>query len=568
MPTPKLTPAAAYIRMSGRQQDKSPAEQRAEITKLAAREGFAIVEFFTDEAITGDSSADERPGLAALVAGAKAGKFSVILAWHTNRISREDPMDALPTYNALRKAGVGLITCGEGRIDLESFTGQLLLFINQKGSNDFLVEMSAKTLRGRIANAKAGGHNGGPAIFGMDRGLFDADARLVRRLQPGEYVRQAGHRVHLLPSTDQAKIGAVRFAFERFDRADIGLRDLARKMEAKGFPSPAGKGWTHSNVGRLLRTRAYAGTARWGATASGKYHTACGDDIVPVNGKRGKRRKPEPDAISVDGAHEGLVSVALFNRVQSKLPKSTPYHPKRKAGYPLAGLIYCQHCQQPMYGSALHSKSGDKEYVYPQYICSTYAKRNGPTNGTCGRHPIDADLVLGWLTQKLQEIYLGPGRDALVREIKQQLKTEPKANKSDVERLQKRVVGLDREVSRLVKAIRTLDAAELVEELALVQAERDRVKAELAEAGKLTSSVDLDAEAERIADHLGEIGEQLTDSDPAVLREVLRQFVSRITCRWETTKVKTRTCSRLIGGTVELQPQTPFSVIEGVAQAS
>jgi len=28
------------IRMSGKQQDKSPAEQRAEITKLAAREGF------------------------------------------------------------------------------------------------------------------------------------------------------------------------------------------------------------------------------------------------------------------------------------------------------------------------------------------------------------------------------------------------------------------------------------------------------------------------------------------------------------------------------------------------
>ena len=35
-----LIPAAAYIRMSGRQQDKSPAEQRAEITKLAAREGL------------------------------------------------------------------------------------------------------------------------------------------------------------------------------------------------------------------------------------------------------------------------------------------------------------------------------------------------------------------------------------------------------------------------------------------------------------------------------------------------------------------------------------------------
>ena len=158
--------------MSGRQQDKSPAEQRAEITKLATREGFTIVEWFTDEAITGDSSTSSRPGLAALLTAAKAGTFKVVLAWHTNRVSREDPMDAIVFYNQVRKAGVGLHTCCEGPIDLEDFAKQLLLFINQKASNDFLIEMSAKTLRGRIANAKAGGHNGGPAVYGMDRGLF------------------------------------------------------------------------------------------------------------------------------------------------------------------------------------------------------------------------------------------------------------------------------------------------------------------------------------------------------------------------------------------------------------
>ena len=220
---------------------------------------------FTDEAITGDSSTDARPGLAALLAGAKAGKFKLVLAWHTNRVSREDPMDAIVFYNQLRKAGVGLHTCCEGAIDLASFTGQLVLFVQQKGSNDFLTEMSAKTLRGRIANAKAGGHNGGPAVYGMDRGLFDPAGKLVRRLQKGEYIRQAGHRVHLLPCTDQSKIDAVSYAFERYDKADIGFRDLAWELEAKGFPSPRGKGWTHHNVAHLLRTRAYVGTARWGA---------------------------------------------------------------------------------------------------------------------------------------------------------------------------------------------------------------------------------------------------------------------------------------------------------------
>src|SRR5208282_5836232 len=145
--------------MSGRQQDKSPAEQRDEITKLAVREGYRIVLWFTDEAITGDSSTETRAGLADLLTAAKAGKFKVVLAWHTNRISREDPMDAVVFYNRLRKAGVGLHTCAEGAIDLDSFTAQLLLFVNQKASNDFLIELSAKSLRGKIANAKAGGFN-------------------------------------------------------------------------------------------------------------------------------------------------------------------------------------------------------------------------------------------------------------------------------------------------------------------------------------------------------------------------------------------------------------------------
>jgi regulator of replication initiation timing len=169
-------------------------------------------------------------------------------------------------------------------------------------------------------------------------------------------------------------------------------------------------------------------------------------------------------------------------------------------------------------------------------------------------------------------VYLGPGRDALVQEIRKQLKAEPKANKRDVARLEKRLGDLEKEVGRLVKAIRTLDAAELVEELAMVQAERERVKAELTEACKLAGPLDLDAEAQRIADRLWKIGERLGDSDPAVVREVVRQFVYRITCRWETTKRKKMSRSRLIGGKVKLWPQTPFSnaasVCSVVAQTS
>ena len=43
-------------------------------------------------------------------------------------------MDGIALYNALRKAGVGLISCCEGAIDLGDFGKQLLLFIGQKGN--------------------------------------------------------------------------------------------------------------------------------------------------------------------------------------------------------------------------------------------------------------------------------------------------------------------------------------------------------------------------------------------------------------------------------------------------
>jgi hypothetical protein len=312
----------------------------------------------------------------------------------------------------------------------------------------------------------------------------------------------------------------------------------------------------------LLRTRAYVGTARWGARATGKYHIAEGDEIVAANGKHSGERKPEEDVIAVENAHKGIIPVDLFNRVQAKLPPKSskpckPYRPRRKADYPLAGLMYCGHCNQPMFACTRRGadRRGNKAYTYHYYVCSSYSKE--VYNSKCGRHPVDADIVMRWLTAKLQEIYLGPGRDALVREIRTQLRAEPKGNKRDVARLEKRLADLDREIGRLVKAIRTLDAAELVEELAVVREERVRVKAELTEAQKLSGPVDLDAEAERIADRLWEVGERLADSDPAIVREVVRQFVHKITCRWETAKRK-HGRNRLVGGKVELWPQTPF----------
>jgi len=555
MVTGKLTPAASYTRMSGRQQEKSPAEQREAITKLAARENCEIVEWFADEAVSGDTSADARPGLAGLVQGAQAGKFSLVLAWHTNRLSREDPMDALVFYNQLRKAGVSLITCCEGRIDLEDFGKQLLLFVGQKGSHDYLTEHSARLLRGKINTANAGGRNGGVLAYGLDRGLFDPAGKLIRRLLPKECVRLPGHIVRTLPTTDPARLAAVRFIFNRYEEAAISFRALARELEAKGFPAPESGEWNAGTVAGILRNPLYCRTARFGACSFAKYHRANGGEIVTVNGNKGKlRRKPQEEWILTPEAHQGIIPVEQFKRVQCKLPSGPKRERKPKAVYPLSGLVYCQHCGKVT--------TGNRNKGAVQYVCTSYLRR-GRESG-CGCHTIDAAGIETWLVGALREYYLGPGRAELVEEIKRQLKAEAKTGKADLKRLEKRAGELEREVSRLIQAIRKTDIPELVEELEIVRRERQSVQEALQKAQGFQDGQGIDQEAESVADELRGLGERLSDPDPAVVREVFRQMIQRIECRWEPVPNKgrgrgLRTAYRLVGGVVYLRDPRLFT---------
>ena len=393
-----------------------------------------VVEWFTDEAITGDSSTDARPGLAALLSAAKAGKFKLVLAWHTNRISREDPMDAIVFYNQLRKAGVGLHTCCEGPIDLEDFAKQLLLFVNQKASNDFLIEMSAKTLRGRIANAKAGGHNGGPAVFAMDRGLFDEHGNLVRRLQPGEYIRQAGHRVRLLPCTDQAKIDAVQLCLQPFRRCGpwrprpcprVGSQGLIQVRRARAGHTTT---WADCSEPRPMSARPNGARRRGASTTVPKAKTSLPPAETARTRDGSPRKTRSRSRAPMRASLSRSCSPACKRSWQRRERK--PSHRTRHFDYPLTGLIVCEHCGKPMCGNSLRTndRTGEQVYRYQQYVCATYAGygRDCRHNTTCGRNAIDANRVLRWIVHKLQEVFLGPGRGVLVEEIKRQLAAEVK----------------------------------------------------------------------------------------------------------------------------------------------
>jgi len=283
-----------------------------------------------------------------------------------------------------------------------------------------------------------------------------------------------------------------------------------------------------------------------------KYHRAQKGDIVAVNGDKGRRKdKPQEEWILTPGAFQGIVPVDQFRRVQAKLPQGSRKARRPKAVYPLSGLVYCEHCGKPMTGS--RDQSGK---VF--YVCSTYLRRGRQNSTGCGKHKLDARRLEKWLANALRDYYLGAGRDELLAAIRRELKTEAKTSKADLKRLEKRAGELEKEVGRLVKAIRTTDAPELAEELQAVRVERQGVQEALQRAQALQDVKGIDLDAEAVLDELRGLWKGLSMEDPASVREVFRLLVLRIECRWEPAPAKgrgegKRQSCRLVGGVVYLR---------------
>lgn len=551
-----LTPAASYVRMSSGKQERSPAQQRGEIKKLAKSEGCEIVNEFSDEAVSGDSGPEQRPGFRAMLESAERGEFSVLLLENGDRLGRFDSISGAEHYNRLRQAGIRIVTASDGVIDLDSFEGRVVHTVRQEGRHAFLQDLSRKVIRGQIANAKQGNSNGGPVGFAMDRGLFDPAGELVRRLEPGETVRMAGHCVKHIRTKDQAKLAAVRYMFQRFDETTISYRALTIELQGKGFPCPTGKGWQVAAVQAMLANSTYRGTLRWGKKSTGRYHTTEGESIVKSNGRK---TKPIEDAIEAK-AETKIIDAKLFDRVQAKIAKRYGKRNAARTVYPLSGLMYCKHCGKLMHGSATKPKGRDRKTKYHRYVCSVYNVHGKNSETGCGHFVIDARAMEAWLVKAIQKAVLGPTRKELVRQITRDLKTKAKTGRTDAKRLQKRIETLDREITRLVKAIRTIDAPELIAELTSARGERDRIKATLAETPTTGRLSGIESEAERIADTVWELGQRLDTADPGELKETFSQVVAKITCRWDKTETKGgRTRCTLAKGEVEFRDDPRFA---------
>ncbi len=144
---------AIYARYSSDNQcAASIADQLRVCREFATRQGWTIINEFTDHALSGATLL--RAGFQALMRNALNQRFDVVLAEALDRFSR-DQEDTAGLFKRLTFAGVNIVTLAEGDITH--------LHVGLKGTMNalFLKDLADKTRRGLRGRVELGNSGGG-----------------------------------------------------------------------------------------------------------------------------------------------------------------------------------------------------------------------------------------------------------------------------------------------------------------------------------------------------------------------------------------------------------------------
>jgi site-specific DNA recombinase len=319
---------AIYARYSSdNQRDASIADQLRVCRLHAEKQGWQIVEEYSDHAVSGASLL--RPGIQALITDATRGRFRFVLAEAMDRLSR-DQEDIAGLFKRMAYSEVKIVTLSEGEVTH--------LHVGLKGTMNalFLKDLADKTRRGqrgRIEQGKSGGGN----AYGYD---------VIKKLDAnGEPVR--GDR-----TVNEPQAEVVRRIFRDYGAGKSGQR-IAVELNKDGITAPGGGDWGFStingNVKRgngILNNEMYVGKLVWNRQRFIK---------DPDSGKRQARPNPESEWIVQYVPELRIIDDGLWQAAKARQkaikhnrndegPVENHLRERRRPKYLFSGLTKCACC--------------------------------------------------------------------------------------------------------------------------------------------------------------------------------------------------------------------------------
>jgi site-specific DNA recombinase len=216
-----------YVRVSTEEQAKegvSLSAQEARIAAYCAAMGFDVPEVVRD---AGDSAKNlQRPGMAKVVAGVRAGTVERIVVLKLDRLTRS-MRDLTNLLDLFAKKRVALVSVGES-LDTSSASGRLV--VNMFG---IVAQWERETIAERTATALAHKRHQGQVYGAIPFGYTRVGDALIPE-----------------PREQAALAKAIKL-----DRAGASFREIAAHLSALGVMPHRARAWHASSVRAVLRSR-------------------------------------------------------------------------------------------------------------------------------------------------------------------------------------------------------------------------------------------------------------------------------------------------------------------------
>ena len=447
-----------YARYSSDAQRDASIEDQLRICHLRAeREGWVVVEVFSDRALSGSSVL--RPGYQALIARLRAGGIDVVLSESLDRFSRDQEHIAA-FYKQAKFADVRLVTLAEGEISE--------LHIGLKGTMGalYLKDLADKTRRGEE----------GRILKGRSVGTVPYGYRLVRQLDAN------GEPERGLREIEPIEAAIVQRIFRDYAAGASPLA-IARTLNVASVPGPGGGLWYQASIrGRptrgdgILRNAIYIGKLVWNRRRS---------IVDPSTGLAVRRQNPASAFVKADVPHLRLIDQVLWETVQSRLAAEVitasadqpakaavdtaeGFWSRRRPRHLLTGKVVCGVCEARVVPSG-------RDYL----ACE------GGIGGTCrNRRGIRRAKLEGIVLAALQHNLMAPEAVAgFIEAFNEEWQRQVRDTATNKDAARRELTGVERKLGNIVNAIadglRNLTLQRQLDEL---EARRTALEAEIAAA--------------------------------------------------------------------------------------
>jgi site-specific DNA recombinase len=248
----RVTRVAIYLRQSLDAND----DRAAVLRQLRACErwcaerstpsvAYEVVKIYEDNDTSATKSRRARKDFTAMLAGAKAGEFDLIVSYHLDRLTRTI-RDLLPLLELATKLNIGTTTVS-GDIDLASDMGRLVAGILAVVANAEVDRKAARQILANQQRAEVGDpHIGGARPIGYDRCERSKDEQHLPKI-----VIREDEAKHIRAAYQNLLAGRSCSAIAR-DLNAAGVRTTKRNTKRQGL-------FSHNAVVDVLTNPLYAG---------------------------------------------------------------------------------------------------------------------------------------------------------------------------------------------------------------------------------------------------------------------------------------------------------------------